>query len=177
MTGSGASRPNPNIAARLVEAEGKRRIEVTVLPSHPEGPVRGSVEARLDGKRLVVPLTGEVFRWIKISPREHNFSRVAVSEPATLEKAITLTSTDGRPFRVLEMKPAFQRALPAGVEIEFRDDASGPAAEHRIGAHIRAAEGSSPSGSFSGKLTIRTDLPEKPEVTSSFFGFFDERRK
>jgi len=175
---TGAARRNAHIAARLVEADGKKKIEVTVLPTHPEGPVRGNVEARLEGKRLIVPLAGEVFRWIKISPREHNFSRVAVSEPATLEKEITLRSTDGRPFRVLEMKPTHHRALPDGVSMEFRDESgTGPAVEHRIRAHIQVKEGASPSGSFSGKLAIRTDHPEKPEVTSSFFGFFDERRR
>ena len=171
-------RRNPHIAARLVESEGKKRIEVTVLPTHPEGPVRGNVEARLEGRRLIVPLAGEVFRWIKITPREHNFSRVAVAEPETLDKAITLRSTDGRPFRVLELKPTHHRPLPAGVSMEFRDERGNePAVEHRIRAHIQVKEGPAPSGSFSGKLAIRTDHPEKPEVSSSFFGFFDERRK
>ena len=62
--------------------------------------------------------------------------------------------------------------------MEFRDESgTGPAVEHRIRAHIQVKEGASPSGSFSGKLAIRTDHPEKPEVTSSFFGFFDERRR
>jgi len=178
MASRGSARPNPHIAARLVESEGTKKIEVTVLPTHPEGLVRGNVEARLEGKRLIVPLAGEVFRWIKISPREHNFSRVAVAEPATLDKEITLRSTDGRPFRVLEMKPTHHRALPDGVVMEFRDDSgSGPAAEHRIRAHIQVKEGVSPAGSFSGKLSIRTDHPEKPEVNSSFFGFFDERKR
>jgi hypothetical protein len=63
------------------------------------------------------------------------------------------------------------------LEITLPNGADKAATEHALTARIGSAKKPLPKGSFSGKVVVKTDHPDKPELTLSFFGFFDERRK
>lgn len=190
--GKTTQRPSPHWQARVVEVPEGKRLEVTLLPSHPEGRIWATLEAKLEGKLLVVPLAGTVFRGIKVVPNQFNFSRVAGDDPGSHQKELKLTATDGRPFRILAMTPSFHGRSPGGapagarLEVEAKGGRAGePATEHVLRATIAAgAQGGpeAPGGarrttSFSGTVAVKTDHPEKPELSLSFFGFFDEARK
>lgn len=162
----------------MSDIPGGKRIEITLKPTHPEGSIRASLEARIDGKLLVVPVAGEMFRWIKIVPTYFNFSRVAPDDPASYVKESLLTSVDGRPFKVLSMTPKLTRG---GSDIrlaltERSASAGSSGLEHLLNARISGGAKAG-DGSFSGTVLVKTDHPEKPEITLNFFGFFAEPRK
>jgi hypothetical protein len=172
--------PSPHFTARVSDIPGGKRIEVTLDPKHPEGLIRGEVRARLDGKPFVVPVAGEMFRCIKVVPTYFNFSRVSQDDPTSFVRESKLSSTDGRPFKVLSATPAFLRSPDPAVTLEVQATGEGPgkpALEHELKARIGSGKKALTKGSFSGKVVIKTDHPDKPELTLSFFGFFDERRK
>jgi hypothetical protein len=172
--------PSPHLTARVSDIPGGKRIEVTLDPRHPEGLIRGEVNARLDGKPFVVPIAGEMFRFIKVVPTYFNFSRVSGDDPSSFVRESKLSSTDGRPFKVLSATPSFLRSPDPAVTLEVEETGDGPgksALEHGLRARIGSGKKALAKGSFSGKVIIKTDHPDKPEVTLSFFGFFDERRK
>jgi hypothetical protein len=174
---------SPHFRAKVSEFPGGKRIELTLLPTHPEGRIWANLEARLDGKPLVVPVAGEMFRGILVVPTYFNFSRVSVEEPDSFVEEVSLSSTDDRKFKILSMTPTFRAASPKDtrLELELRDGKVGVEAQrHVIRARIAPPAGWAPTasqGSFSGQVSVKTDHPEKPEVTLSFFGFFDSKRK
>ncbi len=167
-----------HLTAKVTDIPGGKRIEVTLQPSHPEGRIWGNLEARLDGKLLLVPVVGEMFRAIKIVPTYFNFSRVSADDPASFVEESVFTSTDGRTFKILSMTPKFTRTTGPEVrlEVEEKPAAAAPGLEHVLRARISGGE-KHPPGSFSGTVLVKTDHPEKLEVTLNFFGFFAEPKK
>jgi hypothetical protein len=127
-----------------------------------------------------VPIAGEVFRYIKIVPTYFNFSRVSDDDPSSFVRESKLSSTDGRPFKILSSTPSFQRTPDPAVtlSIESTGESAGKSAtEHTLRARIGSGKKAVAKGSFSGKVIVKTDHPDRPELTLSFFGFFDERRR
>lgn len=133
-------RVNPHFEGKVGDLqEGARRIELTLKPTHPEGKIWANLEARLDGKLLVVPVVGEMFRWIKVIPTHFNFSRVSSDDPSTFIEESVLTSTDEKPFKILAMTPTFRGPAPAGIRLELELKGAKPgdaSTEHVIRARI-----------------------------------------
>jgi hypothetical protein len=176
----GAAKMSDHFSAKVVDIPGGKRIELTLKPTYPEGRIWANLEGKLEGKTLVVPVAGEMFRWIKVVPTYFNFSRVSSEDPSSFSKEVTLTSTDKRSFKVVSMTPAFHGADKPNFSLQLAlrgTRAEEAAAQHVIQARVEPTGGGPPRGSFSGKVTVRTDHPEKPEIILSFFGFFPEPRK
>ncbi|HZN59496.1 MAG TPA: DUF1573 domain-containing protein [Planctomycetota bacterium] len=180
LAGPASQKTAPPFATRVIElAGGAKRIEITLQPGLPEGRFQANFEAKVDGKRLVVPVSGEIFRGILVTPTYFNFSRVDHDDPKTMLEELELKSTDGKAFRVISMSPSFTQKPSGDVRLELEDSAAsaaGGSKDHVLRARIRGGEPPS-LGSFSGKVIVRTDHPEKPELTLQFFGFFAERKK
>jgi hypothetical protein len=175
-----AQTPSPYFTHAVSDIPGGKRIDLTLDPKHPEGLIRGEIEARLDGKPFIVPIAGEMFRFIKVVPTYFNFSRVAADDPSSFVRESKLSSTDGRPFKILAAIPTFLRSPDPEVTlaVEVLGEGPGkPAAGHTLRARIGSGKKALTKGSFSGRVAVRTDHPDRPELTLSFFGFFDERRK
>ena len=168
-----------HFTTKTAEIPGGKRIEVTLLSTHPEGRISGELEAKIDGRLLVIPIVGEMFRSIKIVPTYFNFSRVSPDDPSSYTKESVLTSVDGRPFKILKITPTVKRASAAGVQLDF-EVKPGPNVKEGIEHVIRARisqQGKQAAGDFFGTVLIETDHPEKPQVTLNFFGFFAEAKK
>jgi hypothetical protein len=169
-----------HFSAKVVDLPGGKGIELTLLPTHPEGRIFANLHARLGGKELVVPLAGDMFRCIKVSPNYVNFNRVSRLERATLSQEVRLISTDGKPFKVVALRAVFHaRSSPAGVQVQLADEPAADGKSVTVRATLAPAEGAEElpvAGSFSGKVTINTDHPEKPEIELPFFGFFSEKK-
>lgn len=175
---------NPHFRGSVVTLKDGKRIDVVLEPTHPEGRIWAELQASLDGKRLVIPIAGDMFRWIKVVPTYFNFSRVSADDPKSLRRQVVLASTDAREFRIVSMTPEFRTAVPPGLEVELGSEGSvlGQAAkEHTISAAIvlppelrrpaRDEAEARASVSLSGRVVVETDHPEKPRIELSFFGF------
>jgi hypothetical protein len=176
-----APRPNPHFSARVADVPGGKQVNVTLAPGQPEGRFAANLECKVDGKLLLVPITGEVFRGIKVVPNYFNFNRVATDDAGSYLEESVLTSADGRPFRVLSFDARFTRNPVADAAIAFEAVPRGaakdaPATEHVIRAHLSGGARPPKNASFSGTVRIATDHPEKRELTLNFFGFFAEAR-
>lgn len=167
---------------------GGKRIEVTLKPTHPEGRIHAQLEARLNGRLLVIPISGEMFRWIKVVPTYFNFSRVSEDDPSSYAEEAILTSTDGREFRILSMDPSFRTLKPEGTRLDLAlegGEIGKPATRHAIRATIvpptdteiprPAADGT--IGNFYGQVIVKTDHPERPRIVFSVFGFLAPPRR
>lgn len=165
----------------VADTAGGKRVDLVLEPTHPEGRIWGSLLLKLDGRPLVVPVAGEMFRSIKVVPTYFNFSAVSAGDPGSFREESVLTSADGRPFRILEVKPEFTRkpGEETGIEVfEVSPSAGLEAIQHVLRARI--VKGSKPLGGdayFSGKVIVKTSHPEKPEITFTFMGFFAPPRK
>ena len=146
-------------------------IAATLSPRHPEGRVWGDLEATLDGKPFVLPIAGDMFRGVLLSPKYFNFSRVDPAVPESQLKYVVLRAIDGRPFKILGMTPRITAPKKPGFGIELALDAGQDDREHVVRARV-VAPGGFPVGSFSGKVEVRTSHPEKPRLELGFFGFF-----
>ncbi len=171
--------PSAHFSVKVSDIPSGKRLEVTLLPTHPEGRILANFYARVDGKQLQVPIAGEMFRGIKLMPTEFNFSRVAGDNPGSFVKESVLVSTDSRAFRLLSIASRFTQRPFDSCSIQIEDTSvkgGASATQHLLRATILA--GDKPGlGSFSGRVVVKTDHPEKPEVTLSFFGFFAEPKK
>jgi hypothetical protein len=165
----------------VADTAGGKRVDLVLEPTHPEGRIWGSLLLKLNGRPLVVPVAGEMFRSIKVVPTYFNFSAVAAADPGTFLEESVLTSVDGRPFRILEVKPEFTRKPGEETSLEVHEispSAGLEALQHVLRARIvkgtRPIEGDS---YFSGKVIVKTSHPEKAEVTLTFMGFFAPPRR
>jgi hypothetical protein len=190
-----ASRVIEHFTAKVSDAAGgAKTIALTLKPTHPEGKIWASLEAKLDGKLLVLPVVGEVFRGIKVVPTYFNFSRISTDDPESYGEENTLSATDGRKFKILSVDPTLRDTSARGVKIicEPKGEALGTeGVEHVLVARVApidpvgGTEGAGPptdawvpkEGSFNGTVIVRTDHPDKPEVKLTFFGFFSPPKK
>ncbi len=189
-----------HLRATVAPILGGQRITLELDPRHPEGPISAEVEASLNGKSLYIPVSGEMFAWIKVSPNYVNFSRAIESDPSSTVREVVLTATDGKPFKVLEVgsrparsrersvrlefalasvepaagregaPPADREASPGHVSPEKAPGAAPSSKVHRIICRAFRGEGDEPT--FFGTVTIRTDHPQKPEISLKYSGFF-----
>ena len=168
-----AARPAEHFKVAVVESAQGRAFEVTLLPTHPEGRIWGELVGSLDGKKLVVPIAGQMFRGVKVVPTYFNFSRVKSDDPKSWSETSTLSSTDGRAFEILEIQSKAQ-TLPPGVVLEVRKSKNAAGDQWTLEATLVAKPGGRlpTSGRLSGEVTVRTDHPEKPTVLLKYFGLF-----
>jgi hypothetical protein len=195
---SGSKGRSPHFEAKVLDLPNGKRIELTLLPTHPEGRIWAELDARLDGRRLEIPVAGEMFRWIKVVPTYFNFSAVSEGKPESFFQEVTLSSTDDRKFRILEATPTFRgySAKDARLEVAPRDGKLGDEASRHVlrarivpppkpvsepstgGAAPKPAGAAAKSdATFSGTVTVKTTHPDKPEIILSFFGFFASPRR
>ena len=176
VTGLGsAARKDDGFEARVERISGGRRIIVTLLPTRAEGRFAGTIEARLDGKPFHLPISGEMFRSIRISPRDLQFGRVETGAAAKLPSVTAeLISIDGKAFEILETKVELKRGA-AGVEwrpsVRKLDDGL----RHEVLLSL-VPPASAPAGGFYGTLRIKTSHPEKPVLELGIYGFFPATR-
>jgi hypothetical protein len=166
---------SPDLKAEVVDVAGGRGIKVTLLPTHPEGRVFSELHAVLDGKKLVIPIAGDMFRGIKVEPTYLNFNRVSPDDPSTFVEKNVLTSTDGRPFRIVSLSALFTQRPSEDLRLALGSESESGGARHTVWAALapgRTLRDIPDSGRLSGKVIIATDHPEKPELTVTFFGFF-----
>jgi hypothetical protein len=168
----GRDEPSAHFATRLEDVPGGKRLHITLKPTHPEGRFLATVRARLDGKPFEIPVSGEMFRGIRLSPAYINFNRVEAAKPDTFRQENRLTSTDDRPFKILGTEVKVERSTVAGLTLESTAEPAEGGKVHLLRSRIVVPEGSQPKGSFSGKVFLQTDHPEKAEVVLGFFGFF-----
>jgi hypothetical protein len=171
------TRPSGQYLRATIESiPGGQRIKLELDPRHPEGPISAEVEALLEGKPLFVPVNGEMFAWIKVSPNYINFSRATEEDPASTVREVVLTATDSTPFRVLDVSARPYRPGEEAAKIEFsveaapRAPAGAPSTVQKVTCRVLRAQGKETS--FFGTVTIRTDHPRKPEFTLKYSGFF-----
>ena len=151
------------------------RLLISVLPEHPEGRIGATVSCRLGGKTLEIPVRGEMFRGVLVSPTSINFSRVDVNERETFVEEIRLAATDGRPFAVLASTVAVApRTRIPGLDLAFTPRPVDDGRSWILEFALRVPGPVWPRGSFSGTVTLATDHPEKPAIELPFFGFFRE---
>jgi len=145
--------------------EGKR-ITIELDPRHPEGPISAEVEASLDGRALVIPVSGEMFAWIKISPNYLNFSRIEAADPASSYREVLLTATDDTPFRVTGISTRPYRAGEKTVELQIEAlaaPAGAPGEKSLPAAAPRRPGRDLPTGSGGGRqLHGEARLPRHP---------------
>jgi hypothetical protein len=166
-------------AHRVEDIPQGKRLHITVLPDHPEGRIAATVRCRLDGRTLEVPVRGEMFRCVLVSPTSLNFNRVEIDKPATVVSHSRLSSTDGRAFSVLGTEVRTTRTDTPGLGLAVTPRSEDGGKKWLVEARIRVPGPVLPTGSFTGKILVRTDHPEKPEIELLFFGFFprsSERR-
>lgn len=157
-----------------------QRIVVELDPRHPEGRISAELVALLDQKSLIIPITGEMFAWIKVSPGYLNFSGAREDAPESTRRELLLTSTDGTPFRVLGMESRNQGREKEPVKLELAAEpldgkhqplpTGAASTTQKVLCRVRRGEGFGVA--FFGRITVRTDHPRKPEVSFSYGGFF-----
>jgi len=159
---------------------GGQRVTVELDSAHPEGPISAELEVSLNGRAVFIPINGEMFAWIKVSPNYINFSRATPEDPASSRREVKLSSTDGTAFKVLGVESKPYRAGEKTVRLEFSVEpgAAGQAAgadqkstSHKIVCKAFPGEGGG-EATFFGTVTVRTDHPKKPEITLKYSGFF-----
>ena len=126
----------------------------------------------MNGRPFRIPITGDMFRGIMISPKYFNFNRVDVDDVATLTEESRLKTIDGRAFKVISSDFEVVRTPAPGVELEVTPEKQESGSEWILRARLRLPPGIPPNGSFFGKVRVRTDHPEKPNLELNFFGFF-----
>ncbi|MBN1442619.1 MAG: DUF1573 domain-containing protein [Planctomycetes bacterium] len=163
--------------SRIEDLPRGKRVHLTLKPTHPEGRIFASLKARVEGKSFIIPVTGDMFRGLRLSPRYFNFSRVDAGVRSSFVKVSEISSIDGRAFRLLEIQPSYLRQ-PKGAEIRvqvFPQKLAG-GTKYRLNALLEIPEGAAPDGPFSGKILVKTDHPEKPKVELNVIGFFPAPR-
>jgi hypothetical protein len=172
-----------HLRASAASGEGGSRLAIELDPAHPEGPISAEIEATLNGRTLVIPVNGEMFAWIKISPNTINFSRALEEDPASTVRELTLTSADATPFKILKIESRPRRPDRPGesaVKLEFSvepppsPEGGGPWAQK---LRCRASREGGALVTFDGTVTIRTDHPKKPEIVLKYSGLFAESQK
>ena len=154
------------------------RVHLTLKPTHPEGRLFATLVGKLDGKPLHVPVLGEAFRWLKLSPNYFNFNKVAPS-PGTHQQESTLVTIGDRPFNILEVRAEFQRRPDEKLRLDVRNERLDGGKRYRLRAILTVPEGmqlKKNASRFSGKVYVLTDHPEKSQVSFNFFGFFPLRK-
>ena len=187
------NRPSDRFLQADVSPVGQgQRITIRLDPGHPEGPISAELEASLDGKALFIPINGDMFAWIKVSPNYINFSRAVEGDLPSTTQAVILTSTDGTPFRILEVAAQATREREGAARLEFSPVPLDSAASQGNGSAAGPVSGSAATGfkiickafpgngkdrTFFGTVTIRTDHPKKPLISLKYSGFFAEGPK
>ncbi len=160
----GKSKPE-HFSASVSAIEGGRRVTVRLDPDHPEGRINAELRATLDGKTLTIPVVGEMFAWILVEPTFLSY-RIEDSRPQSRENSFRLSSTDGTPFRIVDIQAEPSRG-ECSLDFDIRVEPGTLAYTVRVTATPGAKR-----ESFYGKIHVFTDHPEKPELTLSYSGFF-----
>ncbi len=160
---------------RIEKILGGRRIHIELDPKHPEGRVSAQLEAKLNGKRLILPIIGEMFKDILVTPRFVNFSQSSKKNLKSRTREVILTSLDNQAFSVLktEIKPS-KRSQKKGPlpEIEVKVHSSPDGQTHRLVVTVEPGVGAPERQSFYGKIHVFTNHQQKPEIVLSYTGFF-----
>ena len=158
---------NRNVRLRreiLTEKERGYKIALTFLPGIAAGRFQGQVRGKLNGYQWIYRVSGEVFQGIL--PEPNGFSFQAIENPGLQPSEITLTSTDGLGFEILEIT-----AIPPRFYFQHEPNATGTV--HKITAHVLPAE---PGNRITAKIRIRTTHPAKEVLELTARGFFRESR-
>ncbi|MBI4583772.1 MAG: DUF1573 domain-containing protein [Planctomycetes bacterium] len=146
-----------------------QRLTITLDPRHPEGRINAELTAVLNGKKLVIPLAGEMFAWIFVDPTFISFNKVSPADPNTLVQEIRLNSTDGTAFSIVKVE---QQGNRGDVSFKFATSSNPDQKVHAVQALIPPEVEVKPNESFFGKILITTDHPKKRQITISYGGFF-----
>ncbi len=146
-----------------------QRLTITLDPQHPEGRINAELTAVLNGRKLVIPLAGEMFAWIFVDPTFISFNKVSPADPNTLLQEIRLSSTDGMAFSIVKVE---QQGNRGNVPLKFITSSNPDKKVHAVQAQIPPEVEVKPNESFFGKILITTDHPKKPQITISYGGFF-----
>jgi hypothetical protein len=171
-SGREGERPNAHFASQVEDLPKGKRVRLTLKPTHPEGRLMATLRARLNGKPFEIPVSGEMFRAIKVTPTYFNFNRVEVQKAATLRQEERLAAIDAQAFQVIEARAQFDRTAVPGLQLEVTPEESDGGKKHLLRAQLVVPAKAPAKGSFSGKVFLTTDHPEKPEIVLGFFGFF-----
>ena len=157
---------------RIIDHDKGANIAVTLSSEHPEGRFSCDLEAVLDGKPLVLPIFGDMFRGIMLTPKFFNFNRVEARVLTTQVEESVLSSIDGQAFKILSMKSQVLRPRNATFSLGLETEPRSGGREHLIRARLVTENGFPAKGSFSGKVMVTTSHSEKPQMELNFFGFF-----
>ncbi|MGA1487955.1 MAG: DUF1573 domain-containing protein [Planctomycetota bacterium] len=140
------------------------RIEVTYSADHPEGPVRGELNALVNGRAFLMPVRGTVSRGIRLSPPHCNFN--VVREASDHTERVDLLAAGGRSFEVLSTR--FQpRARTIEVPLTIETSPREGGGQTLI---LRISPPSGLRGAFGGTVEVETAHPERPRIEVPVFG-------
>ncbi len=159
------ARGGENLTTRVLEPGRDRvRIEVSYGKEHPEGPISGELNATVNGRLLIMPVRGHVYRGIRLVPPQANFN--VVKTPTDYIQTIELIPAD--PETKFEI-------LSSRYEARARSPSLEPTLEKKPrpgGGWILTLRINPEAGmkGFGGNLILTTDHPDKPELTVTVFG-------
>ena len=147
----------------------RARIEVGVGAEHPAGAIAAELRGKINGRSFVLPVRGNVYRGIRLSPPHANFN--VVKDANDWVEKVELHATDATPFKILNISyTARPRALELIPEIESEE--TGPGL-WTITLTIAPMVGQ--KGGFGGTLSVKTDHSEKRDLEIQVFGHLREQ--
>jgi len=159
------ARGGEHLTIRTLEpGRDRARIEVGVAAEHPAGAISAELRGKINGRTFVLPVRGNVYRGIRLSPPQANFN--VVKDANDWVEEVELFATDDTPFKILDLSyTARPRALELIPEIKSEETRPGL---WTITLTITPKEGQ--QGGFGGTLNVKTDHSEKPDLQIQVFG-------
>jgi hypothetical protein len=160
------------LAASIAPIDDGKRITVVLDPLHPAGRINAELNARLDGKKLVIPIGGEMQEWIFLEPPRVDLNQLDAKDPRSMERSLTLTSIDDTAFDIKEIRFEESKSTKGRIAFKFQADPSPDRRKHVLKVRPAAGKLEKNKRHFSGKIHVTTTHPRKPKITINYFGLF-----
>ncbi len=154
-----------HVTAKILEPGRERvRIEVGIAPEHPEGRIQAELTAQVNGRLVVVPIRGTVYRGIRLDPPQVNFN--VVKTPEDHVERIDLIPVDDLPFQIEAI-----RYIPRTASLAISPRVEKVAREGGGWTLILTLDPEQGAqGGFGGTLVVDTDHPDKLKLEITVFG-------
>ena len=168
---------SPHFSTRVEATPLGPRVHLTLSPQHPEGRLAARVHCTFRGRPLELYARGDMFRGIAVDPVWVSFSRVEWwKDEAQFLREIRLSSTDGKPFDISELRSQLTRSNTAGLALAIESSPLEGGRVQVLKVRLSIPAASVPQGTFSGTITVATTCPEKPLLEIPISGFLAKPR-